>query len=94
MTALEKELVAKYGEAERARIARGLAQVSKFWRQEAVDDFGKADGDAAALAAFVRDNYAGDVAARDALFSRMMTRSGRMILAASAFPPAAWSRNA
>jgi len=71
MTALEQELVAKYGEAERARIARGLAQVSKFWRQEAVDDFGKADGDAAALAAFVRDNYAGDVAARDALFSRM-----------------------
>ena len=71
MTALEQELVAKYGEAERARIARGLTQVSKFWRQDAVGDAGKADGDAAALAAFVRDNYAGNAAARDALFSRM-----------------------
>ena len=71
MTALEQKLVAKYGEAERARVARGLAQVRKFWRQGTTGDGGKADGDAAALAAFVRDNYAGDAAARDALFSRM-----------------------
>lgn len=71
MSALEHELVAKYGEDERTRIARGLAQLSKFWR---IDDAGKpgsGDGDAAALASFARENYAGDAAARDALFSRM-----------------------
>ena len=71
MKALEQELVAKHGEAERARIARGLAQVSKFWRLEAAGNGGKADGDAAALDAFIRENYAGDADARDALFSRM-----------------------
>jgi len=67
MIALEQELVAKHGEAEGARIARGLAQVAKFWRQDETSD----DGDAATLAAFVRENYAGDAAARDALFARM-----------------------
>jgi hypothetical protein len=71
MTALEQELVVKHGEAERARIARGLAQVAKFWRQDDVSNAGKGDGDAAAFASFVRENYAGDVVARDALFSRM-----------------------
>jgi hypothetical protein len=71
MTALEQELVAKYGEAERRRIARGLAQVAKFWRQEDPGTTDKGDGDAAALAAFVRENYAGDDDSRDALFSRM-----------------------
>jgi hypothetical protein len=69
MTALEQELVAKYGEAERTRIARGLAQIAKFWRQDEVGAAG--DGDAATLAAFVRESYAGDAVARDALFSRM-----------------------
>ncbi|HXN14790.1 MAG TPA: hypothetical protein VN878_00350, partial [Usitatibacter sp.] len=69
MTTLERELVAKHGEAQRARIARGLAQVAKFWRQ---DDAGTGgDGDKAALAAFVRGNYAGNDVTRDALFSRM-----------------------
>jgi hypothetical protein len=71
MTALEPELVAKHGESERARIARGLAQVAKFWRQDEVGTASKGDGDAAALASFVRANYAGDAVARDALFSRM-----------------------
>ena len=71
MSALERELVAKHGEAERARIARGLAQLAKFWRQDEASNPGKGDGDAAALAAFVRENYAGDAVARDALFSRM-----------------------
>jgi hypothetical protein len=71
MTALEQELVAKHGEAERARIARGLAQLAKFWRQDEAGDGGKGDGDAAALASFARENYAGDAVARDALFSRM-----------------------
>jgi len=71
MSALEQELVAKHGEAERARIARGLAQLAKFWRQDEAGNPGKGDGDAAALASFVRENYAGDAVARDALFSRM-----------------------
>ena len=71
MSALEQELVAKYGEAERAGIARGIAQVSRFWRRDDPDGTGKGDGDAEAFASFVRDNYAGDAASRDALFSRM-----------------------
>ncbi|TMH04057.1 MAG: hypothetical protein E6H69_02815, partial [Betaproteobacteria bacterium] len=71
MAALEQELVAKHGEGERARIARGLAQVAKFWRQDGSGSAGKGDGDAVVLASFVRDNYAGDAVARDALFSRM-----------------------
>src|SRR3977135_3536848 len=67
MTALEQELVAKHGEGERARSARARAQ----GRQDEVGNAGKGDGDAAALASFVHDNYAGDAVARDALFSRM-----------------------
>jgi hypothetical protein len=71
MNALEQELVAKYGAAERGRITRGLAQVTKFWRDDQEAGPGKGDGDAAAFTSFVRENYAGDAAARDALFSRM-----------------------
>jgi hypothetical protein len=59
---VEAELVARYGEAERTRIQRGLRQVGDFWRA--------ADGDAAALAAFVRRHFAGDRPALDALFGR------------------------
>jgi hypothetical protein len=59
---LEAELVAKYGETERARLERGLRQVGRFWRAE--------DGDAAALAAFVRRHFAGDRPALDALLGR------------------------
>jgi hypothetical protein len=63
MQKLETELVAKYGEAQRARIQRGLRQVADFWRDE--------DGDRAALEELVRTHYAGDPATRDALFNRM-----------------------
>ena len=31
---LENELVAKYGEAQRARVQRGIKQVAQFWRAE------------------------------------------------------------
>jgi hypothetical protein len=60
---LESELVAKYGEGQRARIQRGLKQVRDFWRAE--------DGDPAAMAAFVRANFAGDAQTLDALFNRL-----------------------
>ena len=60
---LESELVAKYGEGQRPRIARGLKQVAEFWRTE--------DGDAAAFEEFVRTNFAGDPQTLDALFNRM-----------------------
>lgn len=43
---LESELVMKYGEAEKARIRRGLEQVAKLWRDN--------DGD---FAEFVRAHF-------------------------------------
>jgi hypothetical protein len=60
---LEAALVEKHGERERPRIALGLRQAAQFWRPE--------DGDAAAFDAFARANFAGDPAAREALFQRM-----------------------
>ncbi len=60
---IESELVAKYGEAQRARAHRGLQQVAEFWRP--------ADGDAAAFEEFARTNFAGDQLTLDALFNRM-----------------------
>jgi hypothetical protein len=59
----ENKLAAKYGEAERPRIHRGLRQVAEFWRAE--------DGDQAAFDEFVMTNFAGDAQTRDALFNRM-----------------------
>src|SRR6266478_1008934 len=59
---LERELLAKYGEAQRTRLERGLHQVAEFWRPE--------DGDAAAFEEFVRANFAGDQATLDTMFSR------------------------
>lgn len=59
---LERELVAKAGEGQRARAHRGLAQVASFWRAE--------DGDAAVFEDFVRTNFAGDQATLDAMFDR------------------------
>ncbi|HVP43596.1 MAG TPA: hypothetical protein VMS96_09185 [Terriglobales bacterium] len=56
------ELVSKYGEAQRARIERGLKQVGDFWRS--------ADGDQAAFEAFVSSEFAGDQQALDTLFTR------------------------
>ncbi|HEV8659688.1 MAG TPA: hypothetical protein VGS96_13830, partial [Thermoanaerobaculia bacterium] len=63
ITPAENALVAKYGEAQRARIHRGLTQVAQFWRAE--------DGDAAAFEQFAKTNFAGDQTTLDALFSRM-----------------------
>ena len=66
---LEAELVAKHGAGQRARIARGLAQVASLWRAE--------DGDAGAFEAFARTHFAPEGPALDALFARMegMTES-------------------
>jgi hypothetical protein len=61
-TQLESELVAKFGEAQRPRAHRGIAQVMALWRTE--------DGDGTAFAAFVRENFAGDQATLDAMFLR------------------------
>jgi hypothetical protein len=63
MQTLETELVAKYGEAQRPRIQRGIKQVAQFWRAE--------DGDQAAFEAFVRTHFAGDPQTLDALFNRL-----------------------
>ncbi len=60
---LEKELVAKYGESQRPRIERGLAQVKRIWRPE--------DGDSLAMEAFVRVNFAPEGSTLDTLFSRL-----------------------
>jgi hypothetical protein len=59
---LEAELVAKYGEAQRERAHRGIAQVAALWRAE--------DGDDDALGTFIRDSFAGNPAALDAMFAR------------------------
>ena len=59
---LEKELIAKHGEGQRARVERGLRQVAEFWRAE--------DGGAAVFEDFVRGNFAGDQAALDTMFNR------------------------
>ncbi|MGZ4777879.1 MAG: hypothetical protein ACXV5L_01685 [Thermoanaerobaculia bacterium] len=59
---VETQLVAKYGEAERANIHRGLQQAAGFWRAE--------DGDASAFEEFAVANYfTGD--AREQLFKRL-----------------------
>jgi hypothetical protein len=62
MTKLETEMVAKYGEAQRARINRGLKQVADFWRAE--------DGDAAVFEEFVRTHFAGEQKTLDTMFER------------------------
>jgi hypothetical protein len=59
---MEAVLVARYGESQRARARRGIAQVSSRWRTE--------DGDAAALEAVVLENFAGTPEALDGLFAR------------------------
>jgi hypothetical protein len=63
MKKLETELVAKYGEAQRPRLQRGMKQVAQFWRAE--------DGDQAAFEDVIRTHFAGDQATLDALFNRM-----------------------
>jgi hypothetical protein len=60
---VQSQLIAKYGEAQRPRIERGLKQVAQFWRAE--------DGDGAAFEEFALTNFAGDPQTLDALFNRM-----------------------
>jgi len=60
---LSHELATRYGDSQRARIQRGLQQVTAFWRTE--------DGDHAALEDFVRTGFAGDQATLDAIFDRL-----------------------
>lgn len=67
---LEKELVAKYGEGQRAGIRRGLGQVAGLWRSE--------DGDEAVFEGFVRANFAGDKRTRDAMFDRFESHLERL----------------
>jgi hypothetical protein len=59
---MERELSAKYGDAQRARVERGLKQVSEFWRAE--------DGGAPQFEEFVRTNFVGDQATLDSTFNR------------------------
>jgi len=60
VTALKAELVTRHGEAQRARIERGVDQVAALWRAE--------DGD---LAAFAREQFLSDPRALDATFHRL-----------------------
>lgn len=60
VAALKAELVAKHGEAQRARIERGVEQVAALWREE--------DGD---LGAFVREHFIADPKVLDATFARL-----------------------
>ena len=60
---VEQQLVAKYGQTERARVQRGLQQVAEFWRAE--------DGDAAIFEQFTLANFAGDDATRNTMFTRI-----------------------
>jgi hypothetical protein len=60
---LETELVAKFGDAQRARVQRGLSQVADFWRAE--------DGDRAAFEELARSNFYGEPAVLDEFFTRM-----------------------
>jgi hypothetical protein len=62
---LQTDLIAKYGDQQRARIERGLHQVSKFWRAD--------DGDQAAFEEFVRTNFAGDQATLNTMFNRFQS---------------------
>jgi hypothetical protein len=59
---LENAMTAKYGEAQRSRIQRGLKQTAEFW--------GDSDGDQAAYEEFIQRNFAGDQAALDTMFGR------------------------
>ena len=60
--ALETELVAKHGDAQRPRVQRGLDQVADFWREE--------DGGRDEFEAFSTRYFAGDEAALDVMFAR------------------------
>ncbi|AKJ03506.1 Hypothetical protein AA314_05132 [Archangium gephyra] len=59
---LKAELVSRHGQAQRARIERGVDQVAALWRDE--------DGD---LAAFVREHFIPDETQLDATLARLET---------------------
>lgn len=61
--AAKRALLAKHGEAHRARIERGVDQVATLWRRD--------DGD---LAAFVVEQFAASPAELDALFARLQAQ--------------------
>jgi hypothetical protein len=63
-------LAAQHGEAQRARIARGLRQAAAFWRPSAGSGQVPADGDAKAFEAFVLEQFASDPKVLDVLFTR------------------------
>jgi hypothetical protein len=62
IASVEALLVAKHGEAQRARIRQGLTQIAALWREE--------DGD---LAAFAQEHFLADPAQLDAVFRRLET---------------------
>ncbi|MCY1078515.1 hypothetical protein [Archangium lansingense] len=62
LPALKSELVSRHGEAQRARIERGVDQVAALWREE--------DGD---LAAFAREHFIADEKQLDATLARLET---------------------
>ncbi|HET7441746.1 MAG TPA: hypothetical protein VFJ47_10640 [Terriglobales bacterium] len=59
---IQRELLVKYGEQQRTRLQRGLAQVGEFWREQ--------DGNSEAFEEFVRTNFAGDQGTLDTMFNR------------------------
>lgn len=60
---LERELVARHGEAQRGRIHRGIQQANQFWQKQ--------DGEPDAFVDFVRTQFAPDQASQDLLFQRL-----------------------
>jgi hypothetical protein len=62
MVRLEGELVAEYGEDQRARLQQGVRQVSSLWRTE--------DGAAVEFEEFVRTHFMGTQEDLDAMFNR------------------------
>jgi hypothetical protein len=60
---LDSELTAKYSEAARPRLERGLTQVAAFWTGP--------DGDPAVFEDFVRTSFAGDQTSLDQTFNRL-----------------------
>ena len=59
---VREELATKYGDAQRPRIERGLAQAASLWRAE--------DGSAGEFESFARTNFAGDANTLDETFRR------------------------
>jgi hypothetical protein len=62
LAALESDLVAEHGEAQRRRVQRGLDQVADFWREQ---DGGRDD-----FEAFIKRQFAGDEETLAVMFAR------------------------